>query len=61
MVTGGPALVGGVAMSDGLTVPDMAVRVGGAVAVGVRRQDVIVQRDAARRESEVKHGLQNAF
>lgn len=46
MVTGGPALVGGVAVSDRLTVPDVAVRVGGAVAVAVRQQDVIVHRDS---------------
>lgn len=48
VVAGGPALVGGVAVDDGLTVSDMAVRVGGAVAVGVRQQDVIVLRDSAR-------------
>lgn len=43
--------MGGVAVNDGLTVPDVAVRVGGAVGVGVRQQDVIVHGDAARREN----------
>lgn len=48
MVTGGPAFMGGVAMKDGLAVPDVAVRVGGAVAAGIRQQDVIVHGDATR-------------
>lgn len=44
VVTGGPALIGGVAVNDGLTVPDVAMRVGGAVAMRVGQQDVIVYR-----------------
>lgn len=48
VVTGGPALMGGVAIKDGLTVPDMAMRVGGAVAVGVWQEEVIVHRDSTR-------------
>lgn len=55
MVPGRPALMGGVAMKDGLAVPDVAVRVGGAVAEGVRQQDVIVHGDSTRRENEAKH------
>lgn len=49
-VTGGPALIGGVAMNNGLTIPDVAMRVGGAVALWVGQQDVIVHRLSARRE-----------
>lgn len=41
-------------MNNGLTVPDVAVRVGGAMAVGVRQQDVIVHRDSTRTDNEVK-------
>lgn len=49
--TGSPVLVGGVAVNDGLTIPDVAVRVGGAVTVSVRQQDVIVHRDSTRRHN----------
>lgn len=49
-VTGGPALIGGVAMNDGLTIPDIAMRVGGAVALCVGQQDVIIHRLSATRE-----------
>lgn len=49
-VTGGPALIGGVAMNDGLTIPDIAMRVGGAVALCVGQQDVIVHSLSAMRE-----------
>lgn len=40
--------MGAVAMNEGLKVPDMAVRVGGAVPLCVRLQEVIVQRTAAQ-------------
>lgn len=49
-VTGGPALIGGAAMNDGLTIPDIAMRVGGAVALCVGQQDVIVHSLSAMRE-----------
>ena len=42
MVAGGPALVGGASVNDGLAVSNVAVRVGGAVAAGVWQQEVIV-------------------
>ena len=38
--------MGGVSPGDGETVPDVAVRVGGAVPPGVRLQGVIVRRNA---------------
>lgn len=54
MVSSGPALVGGVAIEDGLAVPDMAVRVGGAMAVSIRSKNVIFHGDSATREDEAK-------
>lgn len=45
---GGPALIGGVAINEGLTIPDVAVRVGGAVTLCVRLEEVIVQRASVK-------------
>lgn len=39
--------MGGVATEKGWTAPDVAVRVGGAVAVDIRHQEVIIHRDSA--------------
>lgn len=44
LAVGRPALMGGVSINDGLTVPDVAVRVGGPVTLCVRLEEVIVQR-----------------
>lgn len=61
VVSSGPALVGGVAIEDGLAVPDMAVRVGGAMAVSIRSKNVIFHGDSARREDEAKHSFKICF
>lgn len=61
VVSSRPALVGGVAIEDGLTVPDMAVRVGGAMAVSVRSKYVIFHGDSAGREDEAKHSFKICF
>lgn len=42
MVIGRPTLIGGVAMKNGLTTSDVTVRVGGAMAVVIRYQEVII-------------------
>lgn len=34
-------------MKKGLTAPDVAVRVGGAMATDIRHQEVIIHRDSA--------------
>lgn len=44
---GWPALVGAVAMKEGLAAPDVTVRVGGPVAVHIRHEEVIIHRDSA--------------
>lgn len=35
-------------MKEGLTAPDVTVRVGGAVAMDIRHQQVIIHRDSAK-------------
>jgi len=47
MPAGGPSLVGHVAVDDGLAVPDVPVRVGGAMSLGVGQKEVIVHGDPA--------------
>lgn len=51
--------MGGVAVNDSLTVSDMAVGVGWAVAVVVRQQDIIDHRNSTRRGNEVKYFKNN--
>lgn len=43
---GRPNLMGGVAVKKGLTAPDEAMRMGGAMAADVRQQEVVVHRDS---------------
>lgn len=52
MVVGRPTLMGGVAMKNGLTTSDVTVRVGGAMAMVIRHQEVIVHRGSAGRKME---------
>lgn len=61
VVSSRPALVGGVAIEDGLAVPDMAVRVGGAMTVNIRSKNVIFHGDSARSEDEAKHSFKICF
>lgn len=61
VASSGPALVGGVAIEDGLTVPYMAVRVGGAMAVSIRSKNVIFHRGSASREDEAKRSFKICF
>lgn len=52
MVIGRPTLIGGVAMKNGLTTSDVTVRVGGAMAVVIRYQEVIIHWGPAERKME---------
>lgn len=49
--------MGPVAMNDSLAVPDIAVRVGGAMTMGIWHQEVIFHRDSAERENEAKYNI----
>lgn len=52
--------MGPVAMNDRLAVPDIAVRMGGAMTMGIWHQEVIFHRESAERE-RMKHNVKSKY